>query len=309
MKNIRMIFTITVIALISTVNTIAETIVTDDLVGYWSFDRVTIKGRTVKDVWGENDATLVGNPQRVEGYVKSGIKLNGNGDYVSLPNVGNFGSRIGEYTFEAWIKTTQNKKWSAIYRVLEGSCVEGNNGTGILINATSGDPPNNGIQTAQDWIMIERSRIRDNGCDSSVSERTFPISDGEWHQIVFTTRPANEAELEERRQKFIQAGLAQRPIGDCYKNTGYVDGTVIMDLLSCSNEEDLIAYVEPIFLGAVNNKGNAFGFFEGVFDEVRIYDRALTEKEVIRNYESNISLGVEAVEKLTTVWGTLKERP
>ena len=308
MKNVRLILIITIIALLGTANTIAKTIVTDDLVGYWTFDRDTIKGKTVKDVWGENDATLVGNPQRVKGYVKSGLKLDGNGDYVRLPNVGNFGSRIGEYTFEAWIKTTQNKRWSAIYRVIEKTCADNNNGTGILINATEGFNEKPVLETAPDSVMIERSMIKEKGCSSTAAGKVFPVSDGEWHQIVFTTRPANEAELEERRQNFIQAGLAQRPIGDCYKNTGYIDGTVIMDPLSCSSKDDLIAYVKPIFLGAVNNQGLASGFFEGVFDEVRIYDRALTHEEVIRNYESGISLGVEAVKKLPTVWGALKER-
>lgn len=81
-----------------------------------------------------------------------------------------------------------------------------------------------------------------------------------------------------------------------------------MNPLSCMNRENLVAYIEPIFLGATNNKGKASRFFEGVFDEVRIYDRALTEKEVIRNYESGIGLGVEAAQKLPTVWGALKKR-
>ena len=58
----------------------------------------------------------------------------------------------------------------------------------------------------------------------------------------------------------------------------------------------------------MNNKGKASGFFEGVFDEVRIYDRALTHEEVMHNFESGIGLGVEAVQKLPTVWGALKER-
>ncbi len=287
----------------------AASIVTDGSVSYWTFDQGTVLGKRVKDVWNDNDATIVGNPRKVDGYVRGGLELDGDGDYVSLPNVGNFGSRIGEYTFEAWIKTTQNKRWSTIYRVLEGSCVEDNNGTGILINAGKGDPPNNEIRTAKDWIMIERSRTTDNGCGDSVSERTFPISDGEWHQIVFTTRPANEAELEERRQNFIQAGLAERSIGDCYKSTAYIDGTVIMDRLSCSNKDDLIAYVEPIFLGAVNNKGKASGFFKGVFDEVRVYDRTLSHEEVVQNFESQIGLGVEPLGKLATVWGALKVKP
>ena len=308
MKNIRLILTITIIALISTANTNAKTIVTDGLVAYWTFDQGTIIGRTVEDVWDENDATLVGNPKRVDGYVKGGLELDGDGDYVILPNVGNFGSRIGRYTFEAWIKTTQKDRWSAIYRVVEQPCAGWNNGNGILINGRFEAHPRGGMMTATDWFTIEQSRRRNGGCGASASGTVAPVSDGEWHQIVYTTRLANEAELEERRQHFIQVGIPIELIGVCYKNTVYIDGTVIMEELYCSNIEDPVAYVEPIFLGAVNNEGKASGFFEGVFDEVRIYDRALTHEEVIRNYESGIGLGVEAIEKLPTVWGALKAR-
>ncbi len=136
-----------IMGLMLTVNTIAKPIVTDDLVGYWTFDEGTILEKRVEDVWGENDATIVGNPKKVDGYVKGGLKLDGDGDYVSLPNIGNFGRKIGEYTFEAWIKTSQIEKWSTIYRVVEGFCAESNLGTGILINAT--------------WVMdlIRESRL------------------------------------------------------------------------------------------------------------------------------------------------------
>lgn len=294
----------TTMGLMLTVNTIAKPIVTDDLVGYWTFDEDTILEKRVEDVWGENDATIVGNPRKVNGYVKGGLKLDGNGDYVSLPNVGNFGSRLGDYTFEAWIKTTLTKRWSAIYRVLEGSCGKWDQGTGILINARTGRGPDAGMETAQDWIMIERSRIEENACGSSGSGRTFPISDGKWHQIVFTTRSATEKDAEE----FREFGHDDIKIDNCKRIVVYIDGEAIASPLSCSNRENLIAYVEPIFLGAENNKGKASRFFEGVFDEVRIYDRGLTEREVIHNYESGIGLGVEVAQKLPTVWGALKRR-
>ncbi len=263
MKNIRLILTITIIALISTVNTNAKTIVTDGLVAYWTFDQGTIIGRTVKDVWDENDATLVGNPKRVEGYVKGGLELDGDGDYVSLPNVGNFGRKIGQYTFEAWIKTTLTKRWSVIYRVIEQPCRGWRNGNGILINCSFGFDDAADIMTAPDWINIEWSRRGEKGrCRQSGSGRVVPVSDGEWHQIVYTTRLANEAELEERRQHFIQVGIPIELIGVCYKNTVYIDGTVIMEKLYCSNIEDPVAYVEPIFLGAVNYEGKASGFLK-----------------------------------------------
>ncbi len=85
MKRLMLLFTFTVIGLMLTVNASAKTIVTDGLVSYWTFDRTTINNRTVEDVWGENDATIVGNPKVVRGYLKQGLALDGVGDYVSLP--------------------------------------------------------------------------------------------------------------------------------------------------------------------------------------------------------------------------------
>jgi hypothetical protein len=58
----------------------------------------------------------------------------------------------------------------------------------------------------------------------------------------------------------------------------------------------------------VNDQGKALGFFQGIFDEVRIYNCALTHEEVIRNYKSGIGLGVEPIQKLPTVWGALKTK-
>ncbi len=304
MKNLVLLLAFAIMGFMVTVNAVAKTVVTDGLVSYWTFDRGTIKDGKVVDVWGENDAAIVGNPKRVDGYVREGLELDGNGEYVSLPNVGNFGSQIGKYTFEAWIKTKQKDRWSAIYRVLEKSCARSNNGADILINSGGGRGFRGDIVTEQDSIMIERSRIRGNGCSSSRSGIKFPISDGEWHQIVYTARRTTEDDVEE----FKQFGGDQLARDGCYRNVGYIDGNVIMDSFSCSFPADFTAYVEPIFLGAVNNRGKASGFFEGVFDEVRIYDRALTPEEVIRNYESGIGLGVEAEQKLPTVWGALKER-
>ena len=70
----------------------AATIVTDGLVSYWTFDKDDIIGKTVKDVWSENDATVMGNPTITDGYLKQGLKFDGAEDYVILTNFGNFGS-------------------------------------------------------------------------------------------------------------------------------------------------------------------------------------------------------------------------
>ncbi|MBC8235184.1 hypothetical protein H8E77_37035, partial [bacterium] len=42
--------------------------VKEGLVSYWTFDQADIKGKTVKDVWGDNDGTIIG-PKIVKGKV------------------------------------------------------------------------------------------------------------------------------------------------------------------------------------------------------------------------------------------------
>ncbi len=47
----------------------------DGVVGYWSFDDGTINGKNVKDVLGDNDGVLEGNPDSVKGKVGKGLKF------------------------------------------------------------------------------------------------------------------------------------------------------------------------------------------------------------------------------------------
>ncbi len=305
MKRLMLRLTFTVLGIMLTVNASAKTIVTDGLVSYWTFDRNTINGRTVADVWGENDATIVGNPTITGGYLKHGIKLDGR-DYVSLPNVGNFGSQIGPYTFEAWFKTSYKERWSAIFNVIERPCDRNSAGHGILINATLDRRINHGFVTAKDGILTQISiKKGGNGCFNSIRGREKVISDGEWHHIVWTSRPLNKVELE--KEKLRNTPFARNPKG-CVSPHAYFDMELISGGPACTLLDEIRPYTEPIYLGAMNDQGKAFGFFQGVFDEVRIYDRALTEEEVIRNYQSAIGLSVEPIQKLSTVWGALKTK-
>ena len=66
--------------------------------------------------------------------------------------------------------------------------------------------------------------------------------------------------------------------------------------------------VDPadLTIGAMSGGGGQEGF-EGVIDEVKIYNRALTPAEIVRNYEKAKALAVEdSSEKLAITWGELK---
>ena len=60
-------------------------IVEDGLVSYWSFD--DISGDTVKDSWGDNDGTIFGDPEVVEGkFGSKALKFDGQDNYVEFPD-------------------------------------------------------------------------------------------------------------------------------------------------------------------------------------------------------------------------------
>ena len=303
MKRLMLILTMTVIGFVVSVNSSANTIVTDKLVSYWSFDLTTITDNIVEDIWGENDATIMGNPTVTDGHIEQGLELDGNGDYVRIPNVGNFGSKIGAYTFEAWFKTTYKEKMSAIFKVEEPPCVGVKSGFGVIINAWW-DPRTDKFETKEDMIAINDSVIKKRTtCIHKITVIHRPVSDGKWHHIVFTSRKPTEEEVKEIKRNF-----GKTLEGNCIKANLYIDKVSVYDSISCSFPILTHPYLEPTYLGAVNNRGNTSNFFKGVFDEVRMYDRALEHDEVFQNYHSRIGYSVDLIQRLPTVWGALKAR-
>ena len=280
---------------------LANTIVTDGLVSYWTFDLNNINGNLVEDIWGENHAEIVGQTNISDGYIRQGLELKGLKNYVIIPNFGNFGSHLGSFTFEIMVKTTYKISWTPIYRVIESPhCDKRDRGNGITINGSLDfinrpflPNPKNNIITKEDSIHLQRSFRRQNGCSSSTSGFPSKISDGKWHHIVYTYGvPYTDESGNEWKQRLL-----------------YVDGEQkYRSRFNPSNPENILPYTQPIYLGAVNKNGNATRNFRGIMDEVRVYNRGLSYEEVIQNYQSRIGLGVEPIHKLPTVWGALKKR-
>ncbi len=78
-------------------------IVTKGLVSSWSFDKASIKGETVKDLWGDNDGTINGNPEIVEGKYGDALSFDTREDYVDFGSDASF-DITSAVTLEAWIK-------------------------------------------------------------------------------------------------------------------------------------------------------------------------------------------------------------
>ena len=263
----------------------AELIVTDGLVSYWTFDRQDIAGNIAEDVWGENDGTIVGTPKVVAGQVKDALEFDGSDDYVNLTNLGDFGSQMGTATFEAWIKTSFKRDWTTLFKVIDRDC---SMGWGLDLNASNHFGQ---IVFKKDAISrYMQHKLGENGCKNAFSGSPASIFDGKWHHIVYVNDTyVDEAGLEWREQRL------------------YIDGKLRPTGLSNVTALDtFIPFKEAVYLGAGNNRGSAEKFFHGIIDEVRIYNRSLTDDEVRQNFE--FGLAVEPAQKLSTVWGALKTK-
>ena len=252
-------------------------VVTDGLVSYWTFDKQDISNNTVKDVWGENSGTIVGNPTVVSGQVGDALEFDGSDDYVNLTNLGDFGSQIGSSTFEAWVKTSFKEDWTTLFKVLDAGC---NMAWAIDVNRSA----KAGFPLAQDIVhyYVRHQAVAE--CIDIAVEIEFALSDGKWHHVVFAVEDAGEPKV-----------------------SIYMDGESQEVIVGDGKKLDTFApFVEPVYIGAANNRGTVERFFPGTIDEVRIYNRPLTAPEVIQNFESKIGLGVEPTEKLPIVWGALK---
>ena len=283
----------------------AENIVTDGLVSYWTFDRKDIIGNTVKDVWGENNATIVGTPTIVNGHLKNALKFDGIKDYVNLTTLGNFGAKLGFSTVEVWIKTDYKEAWTTIFKTIGRGCNNSANMIwGIDINRRTADredierdPFGPQIIFGEDFILLYLTSFfkNKNGCSPSFLRGEFPISDGEWHHLVYTIKTVDENGTE----------WTERAL--------FIDGTLnriskFNPIVPRKTQYKYVSFSEPVYLGAGNNLGRAEGFFNGIIDEVRIYDRPLTEAEIMHNYQSTTGLAVDRTDKLPTVWGALKKK-
>ena len=278
MKKLILICTVVVLIISYSMQTIAKTIVTDGLVSYWTFDEKDIAENSVKDVWGNNSGTIVGDPQVVNGKVGEALEFDGTDDYVNLTNLGNFGSKIGTSTFEAWVKTDFKQEWTTLFKVLDQGC---SMAWAIDVNRSA----KAGFPFAQD-VVHYYVRQQAAACVDIAVQIDFKLSDGEWHHIAFVVEDAGDT-----------------------KTNIYMDGKQQEVTVGKGNKLDnFIPFVEPVYIGAANNRGKVERHFPGVIDEVRIYDRPLTSDEVIQNFESKVGLGVEPADKLPIVWGELKTK-
>ncbi len=239
----------------------------DGLISYWSFDKDTVNGNTIEDLWGDQDAEMVGNLQVVKGKFGEGIQLPG-GAGARLKITDDINNAIlpkKEITLELWVWDEQFIEWG-----------------GYIVACQDNGAFEKGWLIGTRWRSFSFALSSD-GADDGDGLLTYlstanSYDVNQWYHVVGT--------YDGKEMKI------------------YVDGKL-------ENSTDVqsgdINYPDRIFftIGAYKDDNEDFSH-KGIIDEVRIYERALSEKEIDNNLKAE-GLAVESTGKLSLTWGNIKK--
>ena len=235
--------------------------VTKDLVGFWSFDQTTIKGKTVNDIWSKNHGTIKGAPKSVEGKFGQALSFDGKKDLVEIPHHASLDLKK-EVTIEFWFLLKGQSGDNEYPRpVSKGQSLGDNSGYGVWVRDTR-NPTDIGFRS----VTLVPKDTRKTGLPS--------YDNKDWHHVVLAYNGK--------------------------KGMLYLDGEALVDQ---AVKGDLSQNKEPLHIGDALNQRH----FNGLIDEVRIYNRGLTSAEAKQNFEIKTnSLSVRVAGKMTTAWAKLK---
>lgn len=235
-------------------NTLAQKVVTDGLVSYWTLDKDTVSGNQVKDIIGNNHGKINGSPKVVAGKIKEGMEFDGMDDFLDC-GIDDSLNLTKAITIETW--------------VMPKEVGEGGKNAGPVCKAQTG---------AWGW------QLRYNSPDSNFMGFQFNAGGSRWISVG---------------QKLIP--------GEWYHIMGTYDGSEAKCYLNGieknkMNMSNINSSPDPFFIG----QDGWINVFNGIVDEVRIYNRALSKDEVIRNYNAKSQLSIESKGKISITWGEIK---
>jgi hypothetical protein len=239
-------------------------VVTEGLISYWTFDKADIEGITVKDIFGGQDAAMMGDPAIVEGKVGDALEFDGISDWLLVSDdINAVKIPTKEITLEAWVYPEHFIEWGGYI-----SCFQDNGS--FEKGWTLGT--NNQISFA---ISTENP---DDGDGTLSYVKVGALDTGKWYHVVGVYDGAT-----------IEV---------------YIDGK--LKATSGIHSGD-IAYPPNAFLTiGIYKDDNEHFPHKGKIDEVRLYEKALSEDEVLRNYAAEGFMSVESSGKLSLTWGEIK---
>ena len=264
-RNLARLFYLTIVITFAGHNNeaVAQFLVQDGLVSYWSFDANTIKGNRIKDLVGPNDCTEVGDPEPSQGKVGEALSFDGSEDGANCGNKKSLANIFdGGGTFMAWL-----------YAESMGQNLQGR------------------IGDKNQWTLMLRQEA---GGKVLYIHADFNTSNGAWHI------PPREYELGE----WFHAAMVYDSSSDKNDPMIYVNGESKRITRKTAPAGKYTPDDDSIF-GLAIRFHDKQRFFDGLIDEVAIYNRALSDAEIGRNYRAS-GLAVAPSDKLAITWGAIK---
>ena len=229
----------------------------------------SFEGGDVADTVGDNNGTIQGDPQIVPGRIGDALKFNGQGDSVTFPGVG-VPTGNSPMSWSAWFKR----------EVTDGGAVQ--------YIATYGFPhccgKFFGIGTrGGDMVFMTQW-----GGGFDVFGPV--VSLGDWHHVVAVYNGSQNDTIYLNGEMVTSADLDGAP--DLVDTNAGAIG---------SNPGILPGPHET----ADGKPGDPGEFFEGLIDDVGLYNRALSADDVAQNFLAT-TVAVERAGKLTSTWADIK---
>ncbi len=191
----------------------------------------------------QNDGTLQGGATFAPGEVKDAFSLNGTSAYVSAPDAPQINFGTGDLSIDAWVNTA-GPKTSTDYQAIVDKRVQNPPGT------------YHGYELFLDNNGFLGFQLADGTAVNYVST-TLPVADGSFHHVAATLDRTNNL-----LNLYVDGALT----GGSPFNTSAQTGTV-------NNNGELR-------IGRNSANTGADFFFNGLIDEVELFNRALSGTEV-----------------------------
>ena len=255
--------------------------VTEGLVSYWSFEAETIEGKTVRDVWGKNDGTIVGDAKRKVGKVGSALEFDGDGDSVDCGNDESLNFDTEDpFSICAWVKADEEgltvlEPWQEWGQSVAGKVNDRWHGYILTI---TGAGHNNEPYTLN---AVLSNSLGNNDINCSSPDNSMTIAT-DWTYVCMSYEGTSNV-----------AGIHLSINGEDQRVSTQRDG------LTASISSDA-----RFTIGQVTVPSWPI-WFDGLIDEVAVYNRALSEDEISQNFAEN-GLAVQPTDKLPQTWGAIK---
>jgi len=239
---------------ISAIGSLHSIMVNGGLVAYWDYNEG--EGATCFDQSGLGNNGMIYGADWICGVAGSALVFDGIDDYVHVGELGNFGSQISTSTISAWVKTSNTSSRSSIIHIIDDP-----DGRPSCSDVVYSIEPNRRIDSCISYPESAGTTlffIRDNTCRVFAGYINTNIYDNQWHHIVW---------------RIVDASSNNMQV--------YVDGTPQTLHIGCAQSpSSFYDWTDTVSIGASNNRGTNEAYFNGVIDEVRIYNRALSETEI-----------------------------